>query len=217
MVAKKQLGELPNKLGLRKLSQSLAMLDAIFCPEFEFRYSSFSSNWGGGESLATMRDGSGNEYFTYFNESGVIIKGFDHESEMTPFANDEMKVWAGVLDEVSKEFEAYLHDESFESEYTTFCLWQLDSEGVWKTGKIQYPEDDETADGSDWLLFLLDGKPETYCDWAKDYYEEDIDFDTVKKIYSHEPLTEEMVRTLNHERIFAELKEDIKEINYPVN
>jgi hypothetical protein len=217
MVAKKQLSELPNKVELRRLSQSLAMLDAILCPEFDLRYSSFNSNWGDEKSLATMRDGSGNEYFTYFNKHGVIIKGFDHESEMTPFANDEMKIWKGVLDEVPKEFEVFLQDESFESEYTTFCLWQLDSEGVWETGQIEYPEDDETADGSDWLLFLLDGKPETYCDWAKDYYEEDINCDAVKNIYFHEPLTEELVKTLNHKRIFAELEQDIEEINYPIS
>ncbi|MBC7798278.1 MAG: hypothetical protein H7Z37_15510 [Pyrinomonadaceae bacterium] len=215
MVARMLFVELPNKEDLKKLSQSLAMLDAILCPEFDLRRSFFDSNWRNGEQLATMKDGSGNEYFTYFNEYGFIIKGFDHESEMSPVNNDE-KVWQGVLDEVPKEFESFLQEKAFEVEYTTFCLWRLDSDGVWKTGKIEYPEGDETADDSDWLLFLLDGKPETYQDWAQNYYEEDIDLDTVKQIYAHEPLTEQMVKTLNPNRVIADSKEDIKDIGYPI-
>jgi hypothetical protein len=214
MAAKKTLIGLPDKLELQKLCQSLAILDAIIEPEWEFRYSSFNSKWSASEMLATMRNGGGDEYFTYFNDKGVIIKGFDHESEMN-VCDEPEEVWKGVLDDVPNEFENFLTDKAFPREYTTFCLWRLDSEGDWKTGKIQYPKDNETADGSNWLLFLLDGKPETYLDWATDYYERNLGAETVEKIYRHEPLIEEMIQSLNPERSLEDLKEEIEEIGYP--
>lgn len=214
MVARKMLICLPNKSDLQKLCQSLAILDAIIEPDWEFRYSSFNSKWSAGEMLATVRNGSGDEYFTFFNKDGVIIKGFDHESEMN-VCDEPEQVWKGVLNDVPNEFEKFLTDKAFPREYTTFCLWRLDSEGDWKTGNIQYPKDSETADGSSWLLFLLDGKPETYLDWATDYYERSLSAETVERIYRHKPITEEMIRSLNPDRSLEDLKEEIEEIGYP--
>ena len=54
--------------------------------------------------LAMMRNGGGDEYYTFFNEYGAIIKGFDHESEMN-LCDEPGEVWKGVLDNVPKEFE----------------------------------------------------------------------------------------------------------------
>ena len=215
MVAKKLLAELPDKTQLKNLCQSLAMLDAIMQPEWDYRYSSFNSKWNAGEMLATMRNGGGDEYYTFFNEHGAIIKGFDHESEMN-LCDEPEEVWKGVLDDVPKEFESFTADEAFPREYTTFCLWLLDAEGVWKTGDIQYSEKGETADGSGWLLFLLDGVPETYCNWAKGYYGKDFDVEIVEKIYRRNPLTEEIIKALNPKRSLADLREDIEEIDYPL-
>ncbi len=53
-------------LALKELgSRSLAMLDAIMSPEWEYRYFSFNANWDAslGERMASMRNGSGDEYF----------------------------------------------------------------------------------------------------------------------------------------------------------
>lgn len=215
MVAKKLLNDLPNKSELLKRCQSLAMLDAIVEADWESRYSSFNSKWDEGEMLATMRNGGGDEYFTFFNESGVIIKGFDHESVMSPCGEPE-EIWKGILEEVPREFETFLTDEAFPQEDTTFCLWRLDSEDVWKTGNIEYPNDDESADGSNWLLFLLDGNPKSYLKWARDYYDRGFDTETVEKIYRREPLTDEIIKTLNSKSNLADLKEDIEEIGYPL-
>jgi hypothetical protein len=77
---------LPDIDALRRLSQSLAMLDAIISPQWEFRYYSFNSTWGSGEMMASMRNGSGDDYFLLFNAAGAILKGFAHESPMTPSA-----------------------------------------------------------------------------------------------------------------------------------
>lgn len=70
-----RLKSLPDIEGLRKLTESLAMLDAIMSPEWEYRYYSFNSKWGEGEMMASMRNGSGDEYFILFDSHGVIMPG----------------------------------------------------------------------------------------------------------------------------------------------
>ena len=75
MVTKKQLASLPNVESLKRLTQSLAMLDAIMSPEWESRYYSFNSKWGEGEMMASMKDGSGDECFILFNPHGAIVNG----------------------------------------------------------------------------------------------------------------------------------------------
>jgi len=119
MVLQKRLAALPNIESLKKLSQSLAMVDAIMSPEWESRYYSFNSKWGEGEMMASMRDGSGDEYFILFNPHGAILKGFAHESPMSPYATASGKPWAGVLDSVPDEFQDFLSEPAFLIEDTT--------------------------------------------------------------------------------------------------
>ncbi|MEO6655099.1 MAG: hypothetical protein ABIO36_03375 [Pyrinomonadaceae bacterium] len=92
MVTKARLNELANIENLERLCKSLAMLDAIMSPEWEYRYFSFNSKWADRERLASMRNGSGDEYYIWFGAIGAIIKGFDHESEMSPYATDKLAV-----------------------------------------------------------------------------------------------------------------------------
>lgn len=54
---------LPSIAELRRIAQSLAVLDAILCPDWEYRYYSFNSRWGFGDEMASMRNGSGDEWF----------------------------------------------------------------------------------------------------------------------------------------------------------
>src|SRR5688572_188730 len=73
------LSALPDISSLKRLSQSLAVLDAILSPEWEYRYYSFNAHWNDGESVASMRNGQGDHYFCLFNAAGVILKGYCHE------------------------------------------------------------------------------------------------------------------------------------------
>lgn len=208
---------MPDIRNLERLCQSLAMLDAIMSPEWEYRYFSFNSRWSDCERLGSMRNGSGDEYFICFNDAGAIIKGFDHESEMSPYLNDKLLVWPGVLDQVPNEFSEFLTDPSMPQEYTTFCIWRLDSDTQWRVGQIEYPKSDESADGSEWLLFALDEDPGTYMDFATEYYETKADSASVKHIYRFKPLTNEVVQSLNPEIELNDISDDVEEIGYPVD
>lgn len=48
---------------LARLSQSLAVLDAILEPEWANRYYSYNARWRKDEMMASMRNGSGDSYF----------------------------------------------------------------------------------------------------------------------------------------------------------
>ncbi len=214
MVQKQKLASLPDAESLKRLSQSLAMLDAILSPDWESRYYSFNSKWSKGEMMASMRDGSGDDYFVLFNSHGAIIKGFAHESPMSPFGDEPPKVWRGVLDSVPSEFQGFLTEPAFEIEATSFCIWRRYSDSFWQVGDIVYPEGDD-PDGSEDLLSILDGKPETYQNFAADYFEEDIPLAAVQHIYAHKLLTDGIISELNAEVSKAELRDDIEEIGYP--
>jgi hypothetical protein len=214
MVTKKRLATIPNIDALKDLCQSLAVLDSIMSPEWEYRYYSFNSKWGEGEMMASMRDGSGDEYFILFNSQGAIMKGFAHESSMSPWASDAEQVWPGVLDQVPSEFGAFLTEPAFSMGETTFCIWRRKEDESWQIGEIHYPED-EDPDGSEGLLFILDGDPKTYQEFAEQYYECAIDLVSVTSIYDHQPLTSEIVKKLNPDVSLETLSSDIAEIAYP--
>ncbi len=211
MVLHKQL--LPDIKSLKKLSQSLAMLDAILSPVWEDRYYSFNSKWGKGEMMASMRNGSGDEYFIVFNQHGAIIKGFDHESPMSPYATNSGKIWPGILDGVPDEFSGFLSEPAFSMQDITFCYWRRHIDSSWQAGEICYPAGDD-PDGSQGLLSILDSRADTYRDFAEEYYEKEVDIEAVEHIYSHRPLTPAILNMLNADISMEELRADMEEIGY---
>ena len=214
MVLKTTLAVLPDVEGLRKLTQSLAMLDAIMSPEWEYRYYSFNSKWDEGEMMASMSNGSGNEYFILFDSHGAIMKGFDHESAMSPWSTDEEKLWPGIFEDVPEEFQSFLSEPAFSIEETTFCIWRRYTDSSWQVGRIDYPDGDD-PDGSDYMLSILDGRPSSYQVFAESYYEKPLDLDAIERIYTHEPLTNEIVARLNDDITLESLTADIEQIAYP--
>ncbi len=237
MVQKQRLANLPDVESLKRLSQSLAMLDAILSPNWEYRYYSFNSKWSASETMASMRDGSGDDYFILFNSCGAIIKGFAHESPMSPFVNEPIKVWRGVLDNVPREFQDFLSEPAFSIEATTFCIWRRYSDSSWQIGDIAYPKELDLqiieavqalqqtsgvayptlddADGSEELLSILDDEPSSYHSFATYYFGKEIPLSAVQHIYEHKPLTQEIVSELNAKVSIDELRDDIKEVGYP--
>lgn len=213
MISSRSLLELPNVDELKRISQSLAMLDAIMMPDWEYRYYSFDANWSDDEMLASMRNGSGDSYSILFSSAGAIIKGYAHESALARHSVDTGEVWPGVLDQVPPEFEAILNDPAFVPEETSFCMWRRRGDLVWQTGKIDFPDADD-PDGSEDLLFNLDGKPETYASWASEYYEQPVPVEAVKEVYAHKPLTQQLVSRLNPDCSLEGLESDLDEIGY---
>jgi hypothetical protein len=215
MISTHNLSPLPDVDRLRHIMQSMAMLDTILCPEWEYRYYSFNAGWATGEQMGSMRDGSGNGLFALFNAAGCWLKGSVLGVPMSPYRKGcAGEVWAGILDSVPSEFANCLREPAFDIENTSFCIWRRHGEPSWRKGQIEYPPDHPDPDGSEKLLSALDGDPQTYRDWAEDYYERAVCLTGVTHIYEHRPLTSGLVAQLNPDISLADLQLDLAEIGY---
>jgi hypothetical protein len=204
---------------LRALCRALAALDVVLNPGSQDRYHLYDTGWAPGEELASMRDGAGNEYSVVFTAAGAYVRGFDHESPMSPYATDDDEPWPGVLDAVPDVFRKCVEEPAFCDEYgtpyVTVCLWREHADAAWRHGVVAFP--DEGDDGADWLFALLtDGTPEAYQDWAQDYYETPIELEAVRHIYAGQPLTANVVTALNSATTLAAVAERVAATGYPI-
>lgn len=210
---------LPDIPDLVRISKAIAMLDAILCEEWEFRYYSFNSHWDQddpAQMMASMRNGSGDHYFIWFSSVGAAIKGFSKESIISPW-NNQGRHYPGVLDEVPVEFTPFLNEPAFVIDDTTFCFWRRLVDSQWHSGKVEFPAHaGSDPDGSKSLLTILDGRPSTYVDFARDLFDIDLDETAVSHVYNLKPLTPGLLSRLHSERSLEDLSEDISEIAYPV-
>jgi hypothetical protein len=214
MISTRDLSQLPDIDHLKALTQSLAVLDAILSSAWEYRYYSFNAHWAADRSVASMRDGSGDEMFAIFAPAGAIVKGFAHESPMSPHSKNPPTVWPGVLDAVPSVLAGLLADPAFSTLDATFCIRRTRDSAAWQRGTIEFPEGKD-PDGSEDLLAILDGNPRTYQAWAECYFERSVSLPAVVHIYEHRPLSEEIIAALNPNVSMRELAQDLEEIAYP--
>ena len=207
---------LPDIATLRSWSQSLAVLDAILSPEWETRYFSFDARWDAGEQLASMRNGSGDEYSFTFTKDGVYGRGFDHESALSPFVRTPPEPWPGLLEPIPDVLRPAADEPAFtigDVPSVTLTLWRLEGDDGWSHGvPVDPPPDD---DGGTALFDELDGDPRTYAAFAHDYYEVDLPLSAVEHVLARRPLTAEVVRALDPDVALDDLGDDLREIGYP--
>jgi hypothetical protein len=200
---------LPSATALQRLAQSLAVLDAINSPDWEYRYYSYNPAWAPGEAVLEMRDGEGDEMLVLFRPEGCVINGFLHEYEQPAKAQ--------VTRGLPEAFDSFVFEEPVNSLGTTFCLWYTPAHG-WQRGVVENEDD-----GSEELLYIFDNDPATYAEWATDYYLDETDrrpltAAAVAPIYHHEVLTKEMVLAINEElEDWVALAAELQEIGYPYN
>jgi hypothetical protein len=107
-----------------------------------------------------------------------------------------------------------LSEPAFIISDTTFCVWRTDQDSVWQRGSIAFPAHPD-PDGSQRLLAILDGDPQTYQAHAETNYGHLINLAAVRQVYNHQPLTNALVAALNPDRSFADIAADQEEIGYP--
>ncbi|MEV0897083.1 hypothetical protein [Actinoplanes sp. NPDC049802] len=208
---------LPDIAVLRQRCQALAMLDAIMSPEWESRYYSFDSRWAPGEQMASMRNGSGDAWSIVFSSAGAFIRGFDHESPMSPANNDD-ELWPGLVDAVPEVFSGCVAEPAFSFDGTleaTVCLWRQQEDDRWHAGELDFPAGDDPDGANRLFQVVVEGSPVAYQRFAEDYYETAVDVEGVGEIFALHPLTDGLVRRLNPDLVVADLAEDLAEIGYP--
>ena len=210
-ISTRNLTALPDANVFRELLRSMAMLDAIICPEWEYRYYSFNSQWANGEEMGSMRNGQGDDFFALFNAQGCFLKGFVHDSPSALVEVDSSTFYSGI----PAEFESCVTEPAFSTEVVTFSIWRTYSEKKWNCNAVELTTG-EDVDGSEYLLSPFDGNPDTYREWAEEYYERDVSLHGVTAVFEQQSLTEEIISLLNADLRISDLAEDIREINYPV-
>ncbi|MCG5217757.1 hypothetical protein [Streptosporangium sp. KLBMP 9127] len=196
----------------------MAVLEAVLSPEWESRHHSFTADWSPTEEMASMRNGSGDEYSIVFSAAGAYVRGFDHEAVMSPYGNDGP--WPGVLDSVPGVFRPCVEEPAFCDEdgmpVVTACLWREIGDDRWRVGEIDYPDGTNDPDGAVGLFSLLmEPSPEAFQRFAEDYYEVSIDLEAVRHVYALRPLTQAVVSVLNAELTLEDLAEDLAATRYP--
>ena len=209
MISTENYTLLPDRKSLESICKAISVLDAIISQEWQFRYYSFNSKWYTGERCLQMRNGEGEEMHILFREDGCVISGFAHEFDQ----QDKLK----LTDNLPTIFKEFIFGEPLNSIGTTFCLWTTELKN-WQIGQLE-----NFDDNSEYFLNIFDGQPQTYIDWATEYFEESykesgIPLNTVSKIYSGQTLTKKMVLSIVDElEDWDQLRADLDEIDYPYN
>lgn len=209
---------LPDIAALRRWSVSLALLDAVMSPEWQWRYFSFDPEWAPGEAMASMRNGSGDEYSIVFSDAGAYIRGFDHESPLSPWAQSPPGLVPGLVAGVPPSLRANITEPAFSIggiSAITVCMWREPGDHGWHWGE---PDDAASAGedgGASWLFQELDGEPSTYVAFAEEYYERSVEPGPVEQLFAFEPLVPDIVRRLNPEADVAVAVEEARRIGYP--
>ncbi len=211
--------QLPSEQKLKKILLSQAALDIILLEEEDdwLRLTSFYKNYFPDVDMARIDNGAGDHIYFLFSKDGVIIKGFDHESAFSPYANDKGEIAKGIYDSVPKELMNLL-DESVEREGVTFCVWKSPNDVLWRKGDVVIPKGYDD-DGEGFLLGYIFSHAGRWLDWAKGYYEEqaeNIQVDCVEKIYKHERITRDLIKEINPKRDTATAIKELEEIGYTI-
>ncbi|WP_196893078.1 C-type lectin-like domain-containing protein [Aureivirga marina] len=205
LLSTKHLKNLPKQEKLQNLCKAISTLEAIICPEWEYRYFSYQKNWSENEEFCEMRNGEGNHLLILFKDKNICINGFSSESSAK--AN---------LKKLPEIFHEFIFGEPIKTIGTTFCFWQLEKNKNWICAENLSKENDF----SDELLFLLDGNAFTFKEWAEEYYEDEFeDFELrlefVQKIYNGEKITKDLIFQINpNYKDLKQLKIDLLEIGY---
>lgn len=190
---------LPPPNDLKRKLQSLAMLDAILMPDWDLRYFSFNSKWGAGEMMSSMKDGEGSEFFFLFNADGVIGKINCKGSSLGANVNS-------LLAKIPCEFASFIKEPAFRIYAASCYLWWRVEDGLWSLA----PKD---IVGIPLLAFVAD-QGEYYHAWAQKYYDCKISLESVRAVFRHETLTDDLVVSLNSGIELEAALADCQEINY---
>ena len=212
------IADLPAPDALMARCRAFAVLDAVF--ETQYPTYSFTPEWDSGVALAQMSNGSGDLYAIVFEPAGVFLYGFDHESEATPWRDEDHEHWPGLLDGVPDSLvrwtrePAFLFQDFFDA---TVCAWRETADTRWRCGPVEFDDGSVDPDGCDHLFATLrDGTAAAYAEYGRDYFERDIDIDSVAAILDGRPLTQALVRALNSDALFSAVAAAAAAAGYPV-
>ncbi|MGL4695430.1 hypothetical protein [Enterococcus larvae] len=201
---------------LKKAFLSWAAVDILLEEEYAYRIYEWIPKWTDELSFGKIDNGSGDELVAVFGPEDCIVKGFDHESALSPYAQEEYKIYAGIYDQTPKNLLERLTDPAIEYEHVTFCFWQ-EAREEWKKGATVIPEGAD--DGEEFLTGYFHTTVMEHSAWIEDYYEIEIN-QKLQTLIQHVFAQKVIDRGFLFEHGFNEraekIMEELKEVAYPV-
>jgi hypothetical protein len=185
---------LPAPTVLRDRHRALALIDAIFVTRFlNYRY---TESFSDGVALAHYETGGGDDYFVIFDGPLTFLRVFDHESELSPYANDGL--WPGLIDGLPKQLEQYVQVERLgDDDYPriTMALWHDGTS--WQHG-TPTPIDGVEPRPTDWPLgSVLSWSAESVAADRGRYWSRSLDASDIAPILEIRPLSRQLAETMN--------------------
>lgn len=187
---------LPDPAELRTYLRALATLDATLGSDTPEYCCYGFTDWGTDEA-ALWANGGGDEFTVIFTSTGVVIRGFAHESAMSPYRRKGGGVWPGLIDDLPAPLREHLDDPAFAGPASgpalTACIWRRPTDATWQTGSnIEFPPG-EDPDGSEMLFELLANRSSTSVkSYFEDYYEHPVPLAAIEYALAGEPLTSDL-------------------------
>jgi hypothetical protein len=199
----------PRQLGQRAMA--LALLDAIICPEAEYRYFSYDCQFAPGQHVASMKNGEGDHWYLHLSGAGAIVKG--HVQDLPRGEARAMALQAQAV--VPEDFAALLHDPRFGMDSVSFCYWRRSTDVLWN--KLAHPDTRmaHRYDGSEDYLSILLAPAACYYEYAVDYFECEPPLASIEHVYAHAPLSAAIVKSLNPQATLADALLAAEKIGYP--
>lgn len=185
----KILTKLPVIEQCQSLMQSMAVMDAILSPDWEYRYYSYDALWGKDEIMASMRGSDGEHYFALFRADNLIIKGLEQGYPMLPKRFEQKKRMVTPEALLPIEFKDFLTEPAFLPEETSFCIWKI--------GEKEWNSFTELKDGELAILERILGGAFAYASWAEDYYEITLKVAELERFFQGAPLTKDICLSWN--------------------
>ena len=178
----------------RKL-RHLALLDAIIEQEWEYRYYSFNSSWSESEEMASLRDGSGGEWFFLFEGNNLAFK-------CTSPVDGLVQDFEGLKLKVPEHFHSFLNEPAFNMSQGS-CIWYV-QEKIWVRLGISIKDlPDPEA--------VLKMTTSDYCNFVESYFDRKIDESLIESVLEGK-YTTEIAKQINPEIDIELLANDLAEI-----
>ena len=164
--------------------EALYVLDSAFLEPDE-EYLRLISKKEDENSLRYVVDnGQGDLLDVIFTREAVLVRGFDHESELNSLSTDKSVIEQIYSGEAAKFRSYFLLDEI---EQTTFFIWYDGTERQNLVGG---------NNGGRWLLGYAFDDFDKFGEFVKGYYEIDFDYEMLKKLYEKGELEKEKLKEI---------------------
>jgi len=205
------LNDLPKPDDLNTKAKALAILDAIYCQEWDMRYFSHNAKWAENQQMSSMRNGEGNDYFLIHAPYGCAIKGNSSASRIAAGG----AFFKSVERQIPARFAEFMAEPAFSMDQASFVLWFDEDAQAWRAAASDDAPGDADDGGQAELLKWLCKGPEFYRSWAEEYYGVDVDLTLVNRAFNYQPISIAYIESLSIPIDRATLSADFEEIGFP--